>query len=66
MGDSQNERPKPQRTLQRCCEASRLEEELWIRVFEELWPVAARSTRRRAMPETDGGGVERTRQARGA
>jgi hypothetical protein len=44
---------KPQRALRRCQETSRLEDQLWILVFEELWPVATRSTRREAMGEWD-------------
>jgi len=44
---------KSQRSLRRCHETSRLEEQLWILVFEELWPVAARSTRRASTSERD-------------
>lgn len=66
MGDSQNERTKHQRTLRRCCEASRLEVDLWNRVFEELWPVALRSTRRRTTSEVSGDLDWRTKQSRGA
>lgn len=44
---------KPQRSLRRCHETSRLEEQLWILVFEELWPVAARSTRQASIAERE-------------
>lgn len=47
------EASKPQRSLRRCHETSRLEEQLWILVFEELWPVAARSPGPASMSEGD-------------
>jgi hypothetical protein len=66
MGAAQQKRPKRQRTLRRCCEASRLEEDLWKLVFEELWPLASRSTRRKRTPETGDGLDRQTKQTRGA
>lgn len=54
---------KPQRLLRRCHETSRLEEQLWILAFEELWPVAARSTRRASIAERgDPQGLEQQQQ----
>lgn len=44
---------KPERSLRRCQETSRLEDQLWILVFEEFWPVATRSTRGAGIAERD-------------
>lgn len=46
MGTPREPDPKPRRAVRRCHEACRLEEQLWSLVFEELWPVVRRSTRR--------------------
>lgn len=54
MGPSESESSRRESSVRRCCEASRLEEELWKRVFEELWPVVSRSTRRCRDAETGG------------
>lgn len=51
---TRTEDSKPQRSLRRCQETSRLEDQLWILVFEELWPVATRSTRGTGIGERDG------------
>lgn len=59
------EETKPQRSLRRCQETSRLEDQLWILVFEELWPLATRSTRGPGIGERDGqrdGELEQQRQ----
>ena len=70
MGIPSEEHTKSQRVLRRCHETSRLEEQLWSLVFEELWPVVTRSTRRSAMAEGDselaGELGPHRRQARGA
>jgi hypothetical protein len=52
MGTAREGDSKPRRAIRRGHEACRLEEQLWVLVFEELWPVVSRSTRRKR----DGGG----------
>ena len=47
MGMPREGNSTPRRGVRRCQEGSRLEERLWVLAFEELWPVASRSTRRR-------------------
>ena len=37
---------KPDRTLQRRFEGSRLEEQFWSMAYEEIWPVIRRSLKR--------------------
>ena len=53
MGIPNAEHTKSQRVFRRCHETSRLEEQLWSLVFEQLWPVVTRSTQRSAMVERD-------------
>jgi len=38
----------PERTLQRCFECSRLEEQLWAMAYEQIWPVIRHSLKRSA------------------
>lgn len=61
MGTPREGNPKPRRAVRRCHEACRLEEQLWTLVFEELWPVVSRSTRRGVI-----GGVGRAELAEAA
>ena len=46
MGTATDGDPKPRRAVRRCHEGCRLEEQLWVLAFEELWPVVSRLTRR--------------------
>lgn len=46
MGTAREGNSKPRRAVRRRHEGCRLEEQLWILAFEELWPVVSRSTRR--------------------
>lgn len=43
MGTTKDGDSRPRRVVRRCHEACRLEEQLWVLVFEELWPVVSRS-----------------------
>lgn len=46
MGTTREGEAGSRRAVRRCHEMCRLEEQLWTMVFEELWPVVSRSTRR--------------------
>ena len=61
MGMPREGNLKPRRAVRRCHEVCRLEEQLWTLVFEELWPVVRRSTRRGVI-----GGVGRAELAEAA
>lgn len=47
MDSPQNGISKFPRAVRRCHEGGRLEELLWMRVFDELWPRGRRPTRHR-------------------
>jgi hypothetical protein len=46
----EDERAGKQRRWQRCFESSRVEEEVWLRAFELIWPLVRRAPQPRASP----------------
>ena len=46
----EGERAERERRWQRCFESSRVEEEVWLRAFELIWPLVRRAPQPRASP----------------
>ena len=42
----EDNRRAPERTLQRCFETNRLEEQLWTMAYDRVWPVLRRRCQR--------------------
>ena len=46
----EEKRKAPERNLQRQFECSRLEDQLWVTAYEQIWPVVRESLKRSAGP----------------
>ena len=43
----EGKRRAPQRVLSRACEANRLEEQVWILAYEQIWPLVRQAVKRK-------------------
>jgi hypothetical protein len=60
MEDNRKRRKRPQRLVKRAYERNRLEEELWTRAYQVVWPVVRRFSKRLPPPQ----GREKPKTAR--